>query len=84
MRGRPAWLPLIALLALALLGAAFALGRDEGPPNVGERGNCILNKRAEARYLVVRAAYERGELGTFDEVTAQDRALEEIDRSGCE
>ena len=69
MRGRPAWLPLIALLALVVAGAALALGRDEGPPKVGERGACILNKRAEQRYAVARAAYERGELGSFEDVT---------------
>lgn len=55
--------------ACALAVAAIAAGRgDRSGDGWRERTACLVNERAEARYLVVRAAYEWGVLGPRAEV----------------
>jgi hypothetical protein len=51
-----------AVLLAAALAAAFASARRDGDSDQA-RAACIDAKRAEARYVVVRDAYERGLLG---------------------
>ena len=70
MRGRPAWTLAAVVAVLVVVVAALALEDDDSPALVGERAQCISNQRHEQRYIVVRDAYERGELGTFEEVSA--------------
>jgi hypothetical protein len=52
----------VAALLIAV-GAAFAYGRNDHKESWLQRSVCILAKREHARYVVVRAAYQRGELG---------------------
>jgi hypothetical protein len=64
MRGTSRWVwVVVGLAAIVIVGAAFAKGRS-GEDNFSKRVACIDNKRAYARYVVVRDAYRRGELGS--------------------
>lgn len=56
------WVVVIALVAALALGA-LAFSRGNEGPTPGQIGNCLNSERGEARYLVVRAAYEWGVLG---------------------
>jgi hypothetical protein len=57
------WLAVAFVLALAFALAAFAAARRGDGDDFEARVACIDSKRGEARYVVVRFAYERGELG---------------------
>jgi hypothetical protein len=54
----------VVAVLLIVVGAAFAYGRNDHKDAAWlQRSVCILAKREHARYVVVRAAVERGELG---------------------
>jgi hypothetical protein len=57
-----------AVLVLATLATA-ACGGSDGEDS-SRRADCILAKENEARYIVVKDAYERGKLGSRQAVLA--------------
>lgn len=59
-------LRVVAVLLLVVAFGAGACGGDS--PTPGQIGGCLSSERAQARYLVVRAAYEWGVLGERDDV----------------
>jgi hypothetical protein len=65
-----------ALVAIVVVGAAVA-SRDDDDRDPAARSACILQKREHARYVVVSAAYARGELGPRRQVlrSVHPRAL---------
>ena len=60
-----------AVVAAAVVGAAaIAASRDDAEPDAREISYCVVRKEAEARYAIVADAYERGELGSREQVIA--------------